>query len=213
MITKKRNPLTHTYCVNGSLITWKSIVRYLGVYINSTLNWTDHVLITAAKATRHFILLRHSLWGCSSLVKSLVYKASVRPYAAQVWNPYTRRNINAIEVVQHRAACWAAGSRWDPISKFWTKSSEECISLLQWPSLETCHVFLCVSFLYEILHKRYSSLSFSSFLRFRFLQYKATFSLYCSTTVHDQCLSVLFFLSMLHLFRTRYHTVYCPSPK
>jgi len=108
MITRKRNPPTHTYCVNGSPITWKSIVRYLGVYINSTLNWTDH---TAAKATRRLNLLCHSLWGCSSLVKSLVYKASVRPvleYAAQVWNPYTRRNINAWEAVQHRAACWAA---------------------------------------------------------------------------------------------------------
>jgi len=70
------------------------------------------------------------------------------------------------EIVQHRAARWAAGSRWDPISKFWTKSSEECISLLQWPSLETRRVFLCVSFLYDILHKRYSSLSFSSFYVF-----------------------------------------------
>jgi len=132
MITRKRNLPTHTYCVNDSPITWKSIVRYLGVYINSTLNWTDHVHITAAKATRCLNLLCHSLWGYSSLVKSLVYKASVRPvleYAALVWNPYTSRNINTIEAVQHRAACWAAGSQWDPISKFWTKSSEECIYL------------------------------------------------------------------------------------
>jgi len=29
--------------------------------------------------------------------------------------------------------------------------------------------------------------------RFQFLQYKATFSLYCSTTIYDQCLVVLFF--------------------
>ena len=56
----------------------------------------------------------------------------VLEYAAQVWNPYARRNINAIEAVQLRAARWAAGSRWDPISKFWTKSSEECISLFQY---------------------------------------------------------------------------------
>jgi len=42
---------------------------------------------------------------------------------------------------------------------------------------------------YDILQKRYSSF----LLRFQFLQYKATFSLYCSTTVYNQCLLVLFF--------------------
>jgi len=31
MITRKRNPLIHTYCVNGSPITCKSLIRYLGV--------------------------------------------------------------------------------------------------------------------------------------------------------------------------------------
>ena len=40
-------------------------------------------------------------------VKSKAYTTLVRPqleYACSVWNPYTKRNIHRIELVQHRAA-------------------------------------------------------------------------------------------------------------
>ena len=110
------------------------------------------------KTSRWLNLLRHSLWGCSSLVKSLVYKSSIRPvleYAAQVWNPHTTKNITAIESVQRRAARWAAGSQWNPHLKSWTKSSADCMSSLKWPTLETRRIYLCVAFFYDILHKRY----------------------------------------------------------
>jgi len=53
---------------------------------------------------------------------------------------------------------------------------------------------LCISFLYDILHERYSSLSFNSFYNFKSSSKtsEATSCLYSSTTVYDQCLSVLF---------------------
>ena len=170
MITRKHSPLSYTYCIDDSPISWKSIVKYLGIHIDSTLNWTDHVRITVAKATRQLNLLRHSLWGCSSLVKSLVYKSSIWPvleYAAQVWNPHTTKNMTAIESVQWRAACWATGSQWNPDFKSWTKSSADCMSSLKWPTSETRRIYLCVTFLYDILHKRYSSLHFDSFYKFK----------------------------------------------
>ena len=52
MITRKHSPLGYTYCIDDSPISWKSIVKYLGIHLNSTLNWTDHLQIIAAKATR-----------------------------------------------------------------------------------------------------------------------------------------------------------------
>ena len=68
----------------------------LEVHINSTLDWSDHCLITVAKATKCLNFTCHSLWG--SVTKPVTYnKCIVQPvleYAAQVWNPHTVKNIN-----------------------------------------------------------------------------------------------------------------------
>ena len=48
--------------------------------------------------------LRKVLSDCSMDVKSKAYTTLVRPqleYACSVWNPYTKRNIHQIELVQH----------------------------------------------------------------------------------------------------------------
>ena len=52
-------------------------------------------------------LLRRVLSDCSVDVKCKAYTTLVRPqleYACSVWNPFTKRNIHQIELVQHRAA-------------------------------------------------------------------------------------------------------------
>ena len=36
-LSNKRSPLQFTYTIGGGPILWKSLVRYLGVYINSKL--------------------------------------------------------------------------------------------------------------------------------------------------------------------------------
>ena len=35
-ITRKRSPLVYTYYINSAPLSWRSVVRYLGIYINST---------------------------------------------------------------------------------------------------------------------------------------------------------------------------------
>ena len=54
--------------------------------------------------------------------------------------------------------------------------------------------FFVYPFLYDILHKRYFSLSFNSFYNFKSSSKtsEATSCFYSCTTVYDQCLSVLF---------------------
>ena len=44
------------------------------------------------------------------------------------------KNINLIESVQRRAARWIK-SYFDPLTIQWTKSSDECLRELEWPSL------------------------------------------------------------------------------
>ena len=52
-------------------------------------------------------LYRRNLHMCSKEVKNTAYNMIVRPhieYASTCWNPYTKRNIDKLEVVQRRAA-------------------------------------------------------------------------------------------------------------
>ena len=96
-VSNKCSPVSFSYFVNGHSIQWNSQVRYLGVFFDSQCH---HVV---AKATRKLKLLRRSLFGCPSTVKSLAFISIVRPhleYASIVWNPYTSADVNLLEAVQ-----------------------------------------------------------------------------------------------------------------
>ena len=41
-ITNKHHPIMYTYQLLGRPIIWSPVIRYLGVYISSSLKWTDH---------------------------------------------------------------------------------------------------------------------------------------------------------------------------
>ena len=65
--------------------------------VDSKLNWCKYV---SAKATK--------------LLNLIVTVSNCPPYACSVWHPHTTKSINALESVQHRIACWASNSRWNP---------------------------------------------------------------------------------------------------
>ena len=114
--------------------------------VNSTgMNIVDTDV--SAKATRSLNFLRHCLYNASSLIKSSVYKCVVCPtleYACPVWHPYTIKNINTLESVQRRAARWASNSKWDAISHCWSKSSDDCIQELHWPTIQQRHNYYSI---------------------------------------------------------------------
>jgi len=119
----------------------------LGIQLWSILGCTSslicHGLIIVKlsllyKAKRTLNFLHHSLWGATTAAKSVIYKSLIRPileYACQVWSPHTAHDISTLENVQHHAARWACGSRWDPTTKRWNKSSNYCVDELHWPTL------------------------------------------------------------------------------
>ena len=60
-----------------------------------------------AKASRTLNFVRRNLYGCTPDVKAKAYQSLVRPqleYAVAAWDPYTHKNIQQLESVQHRAA-------------------------------------------------------------------------------------------------------------
>ena len=153
-VSNKRSPVSFSYVINSQPIKWSSQLRYLGVFFDSHLKWSAHCRHTVAKATRKLNLLRRSLFGCPSAVKSLAFTSIVRPhleYASVVWNPYTSADVNLLEAVQNRAARWICAT-WDPVTYSWSKSSLTCLHELAWPSLVQRRTYFIVDYLHSILH-------------------------------------------------------------
>ena len=79
----------------------------------------------------------------------MAYFTLVRPiieYAAPVWDPYTKRNIYKIEMVQRRAARFVCGRYHN------TSSVSEMLQDLEWPSLQQRREMLRLVLFYKIHH-------------------------------------------------------------
>ena len=57
-------------------------------------------------------LIKRNLWNCPQNVKEIAYKTLVRPkplYACTAWDPYFKKDVEAIERVQRNAARFCTG--------------------------------------------------------------------------------------------------------
>ena len=82
-------------------------------------------------------------------IKTLTYNTLVKPqveYASSVWSPYTKENINKIEMLQRRAARWVTND-FSPYS-----SVTDTIGELGWRSLELRRYDACLTMFYKILN-------------------------------------------------------------
>ena len=107
--------------------------KYLGLTITDNLNWGQHVSEISCKATKTMGFLRRNLALAPRHTKEVAYKILVRPqleYAAPIWNPYHKLQIQEVEKVQRTAARWTC-SRWRN-----TSSVGNMLDELEWPSLE-----------------------------------------------------------------------------
>ena len=202
-ITNKRCPLHFNYYIGSHLISWVQKVKYLGVFVTSKLNWSDHCKYCVHKATVCLNHLRRIMFGASFSAKNIAYKCLVRPhleYACPVWSPFTSSNIKLIESVQRRAARWIC-STWNPRSYQWSKSLDDCISELQWPSLQSRRQFLSLSILYDIWKGR-TGITFSDYFEFNTLctrSHSLTLKVFSSTI---NAFRYCFFVSVAFLWNT-----------
>ena len=164
-ISNKRSPITTTYSVNDIPLQWSTSVRYLRLHSTTNLCWSKHCKIIAARTTKCLNYLRHTLWSAPPQVKSTAYRCVVCPLLEYGWNPFTQKNIQLLENIQRCAACRVCGSRWDPSMFSWTKSSDQCLEQLRWPSLKSRHDYLSVNLLYDIINNKIA-VKFSDFCSF-----------------------------------------------
>ena len=113
--------------------------KYLGITISDNMDWGQTFQKFLPKQLRHLVsspefgFLRRNLAFAPRSTKEVAYKTLVRPkleYAAPIWSPYSKLQINQVEKVQRTAACWTC-RRWRS-----TSSVGEMLDELEWPSLE-----------------------------------------------------------------------------
>lgn len=109
MFTRHRKPPSKTLKINGYNIPWSDGVRYLGVTLDSKMNWSKHVSKTRIRGAQLMgalspILNRRS--NLSPVNKLRIYTTLVRPcitYACPVWSSTCDSNYSLLQVIQNKA--------------------------------------------------------------------------------------------------------------
>ena len=132
-IGRARQLIHSQYTLHGEILESVDSARYLGVSISKDLTWNTHINEIVTKANRTLGFVKRNVNPKNQSVKELAYKTFVRPkveYASTMWSPYTKKNINQIEMVQRRAARWVTNrySSYDSVSAM--------LGNLGWRSLE-----------------------------------------------------------------------------
>lgn len=133
-ICRSKCPIKSQYFLHGQALDTVDSAKYLGVTFSSDLSWNNHINNLTASANRTLGFIKRNITTKNQQVtRDLAYTSRVRPqaeYASSVWCPYTKSNIDSIEMVQRRAARWVTGnySHYDSVT--------EMLKNLGWRSLE-----------------------------------------------------------------------------
>ena len=136
--------------VAGDLILRSDVIRYLGVWLNATLNFKLHVTKKCKAAMINFIRIRgicHLLTdkAASSLVLSLCVSHLDYCNAALYGLPDT--TIGRMQRVQNMCACLVLRkSKWD--------SATACLAKLHWLPIRQCITFKICVLTYKLLHEQ-----------------------------------------------------------
>ena len=93
--------------------------------------------------------LKRNFSSCSRTVKENLYKSMVQPhleYASSAWNPGTKKNKDALQKVQRRAARFVLGD-FSPRS-----SVTSMLTTLQWDNIEKRRLTQRLTTLYKMLN-------------------------------------------------------------
>lgn len=108
IFTKRRPVINEKVCFNGHYVDWSKSVRYLGLFLDSKLTFTNHINYSSDKALS-LLLKYYPLLNKKSVLsnenKLNIYKIIVRPamlYASQVWSMTCQTNFSKLQVQQNK---------------------------------------------------------------------------------------------------------------
>lgn len=113
MFTRKRTLPKRMLKIDGVCIPWLRSVKYLGLILDTKLNWSENTSKLCLKGMKALNALNPVLnrRSClSSYTKLRIYTTLVRPcitYACPVWSSTCQTNIKKIQVIQNKALKYA----------------------------------------------------------------------------------------------------------
>ena len=146
-IGRKHTMVYHDYVLNGKTLASSISVSYLGVTFTQDLRWNEHISYNSSKANSTLGFLRRNLRINSPTLKTLAYNTLVSPtleYASIVWEPYTKMNIDKLEIVQRKAARFVLNRYHN------TSSVSNMLEQLGWKSLPDRRMVLRLYMFYKI---------------------------------------------------------------
>jgi len=123
------------------------------------LNWSDHCQKVVQKTSVSLNRLRRAMHGCTDYAKSLAYKGLVWSMAP-LCGP---KNMKLLESVQRRTARWIK-SKYDSTLYQWSKSTDDCLTELKWPTLAH-RLYQSVVMLHSIMNN-YTPINFCHYFTF-----------------------------------------------
>ena len=146
-ITKKHKPFIFDYKLHNKTLQTTKNAKYLGLNISDDLSWTKHINQTTAKGNNTLKFIKRNIQTHNIRIKETAYKTYVRPlleYSSSVWDPWQKKYIEQLEMVQHRAVRYILN---DYAS---TSSVTEMLKKLSLPTLKTRRKISSLVMLYKI---------------------------------------------------------------
>ena len=142
-VTRKRTRINHQYMLNGVALDSVTSTKYLGITITQDLKWNQHIAGICQKANNTFAFLRRNLKINSPAIKTLAYKALVRPlmeYSCAVWDPSAQRCIDQLEMVRRHVRQICSQSPLSQYIKRWRNDQTTGMAFSADPkrTLQTC---------------------------------------------------------------------------
>ena len=105
------------YTMDNIVLEHTDHCKYLGVILQSDLKFTDHIADKICSARKQIGMIRRALYWAPERARLIAYKSLCLPhleYASCAWDPSTKREIEALEIVQNqgvRMICGLKGRR------------------------------------------------------------------------------------------------------
>ena len=148
-VTRSHNPFKFNYRLKGHILELQDCTKYLGVDIQSSLSWKNHIDWISKKANSMLGFLRRNLRSCKEDTKANAYFTMVRSnleYCSSVWNPHHKDQVHKVEMVQRRAARFTTNKYTN------TSSVSSMLDHLQWESLESRRNKIQLTLLYKVVN-------------------------------------------------------------
>ena len=149
-ITNLETTTTWFYTPNSVILQHVASAKYLWIRIHKSLWFSEQVNATGKKCSQRLGFLQRTLRQCPQELRELAYISLVRSsaeYGAVVWDPFLKKEKQALEKIQNRAARWVSG-----VKCYQSASVTKLHHQLQWPTLEQRREHQRLSYMHKIMN-------------------------------------------------------------